>query len=405
MAEERRSAPRAHVSGVRITYESAAGDHVETDAINLARGGLFVATAKPLPVGKRIALEIEVVGEPEPWSTIGRVIWVREQPVGDRFPSGMGVKLIDIDDAIVAAIDKLVDAGERTEPGVGVAPNLPEPSWPPPAAAPPPVRPIPSAPVAAAVSAPERTILGVGVATPERYPRESAAAAAAEPKPAGDAGGVREESRRRGPIATRDPSVVIDLAAKGADAPAREPYDSSDRNAAPKRAGASRWLLVLLLLAIAGVAAYVLLDGDIDRFLKTSEPAAPPPPPVPPATPAPPFAQEHLAPPPAATIPATTAGSAAGAASNSPTPPAMAPAVVPGVVPGARPPAGAPPSVTVSPSSNVGPLGASPGPGSASAGPRRMPGPPYNASPSVRVGPSPQGGTAPKRTGAEDNPY
>jgi uncharacterized protein (TIGR02266 family) len=118
MADERRSARRARLSGVRITYESASGDRVESDAVDLARGGLFVRTAKPLAVGKRIALEIQVIGQPGPWSALGRVVWTRE-PGDAESPPGMGVKLIDIEDGVVAAINRLVDTREPTEPGVG----------------------------------------------------------------------------------------------------------------------------------------------------------------------------------------------------------------------------------------------------------------------------------------------
>jgi uncharacterized protein (TIGR02266 family) len=123
MADERRSARRAHIGGVRVTYESATGERVETVAQDLARGGLFVRTAKPLAVGKRLALEIQVVGEQGTWSALGRVVWIREAADGER-PAGMGVKLIDIEDSVVAAIDRLVETRERTEPGVG-APSAP----------------------------------------------------------------------------------------------------------------------------------------------------------------------------------------------------------------------------------------------------------------------------------------
>jgi uncharacterized protein (TIGR02266 family) len=124
MADERRSARRAHIGGVRVTYESATGDRVETVAQDLARGGLFVRAAKPLPVGKRIALEIQVIGEQGTWSALGRVVWTREAADGER-PAGMGVKLIDIEDSVAAAIDRLVETRERTEPGVGAPSTSP----------------------------------------------------------------------------------------------------------------------------------------------------------------------------------------------------------------------------------------------------------------------------------------
>src|SRR5579864_2948646 len=115
MAEERRSAPRARISGVRVTYESAAGDHVETEAPNIGRGGLFIASGKPLAVGKRIALEIQIAGELVPWSALGRVVWTREHADGERRPAGMGVKLIDVEDVVVTTIEGLVREREHRE--------------------------------------------------------------------------------------------------------------------------------------------------------------------------------------------------------------------------------------------------------------------------------------------------
>ncbi len=123
MADERRSARRARISGVRVTYESATGDRVEADAYDVARAGLFVRAAKPLATGKRIALEIQVVGEPELGRRSAELVWTRDTGDGE-LPPGMGVKLIDIEDSAAAAIDRLVERRERerTEPGVGERP-------------------------------------------------------------------------------------------------------------------------------------------------------------------------------------------------------------------------------------------------------------------------------------------
>ncbi len=120
MSEERRSAPRARLSGARVTFESAiGGDRVEANALNLGRGGLFVLTEKPLPVGKRIALDIQVVGEPTSWPALGRVIWARERADGERKPAGMGVKLIDVEDEALETIERLVEVGDPLlAPGV-----------------------------------------------------------------------------------------------------------------------------------------------------------------------------------------------------------------------------------------------------------------------------------------------
>jgi uncharacterized protein (TIGR02266 family) len=218
MAEERRSSHRVRIAGVRVTYESGTGERVETDAFDLGGGGLFVRTAMPLAIGKRISLEIQVIGEVGPWSAIGRVIWTREKGEGDAAPPGMGVKLIDADDAVLAAIERLVETRERTEPGVGKGSKPPPP---------------PVTPVIAVAPERERTLMGVGSA-PEEPP--------APPPP------------------SREASVAIDLVTTKAVA---APPPSPPKPPAPveKGGGSGRLVVILLLLVVAGVAAYVLLDG------------------------------------------------------------------------------------------------------------------------------------------------
>ncbi|MDP9033801.1 MAG: PilZ domain-containing protein [Myxococcota bacterium] len=120
---ERRSTPRASLPGVRVTYESAAGERVEADTLNLAPGGLFVRTRHAPKVGKRLVLDLGMHGSQETWSALGRVVWVRESDESANRPRGMGVKLIDADDAAVEAFERLVTgltaSGEHTRPGLG----------------------------------------------------------------------------------------------------------------------------------------------------------------------------------------------------------------------------------------------------------------------------------------------
>lgn len=203
------------ISGVRVTYESASGERVDADALDLGGGGVFVRTAAPLPVGKRIGLEIQVIGEPGPWAAVGRVVWTRTKGEGDQAPPGMGVKLIDADDAVIAAIERLVETRERTDPGVG------KPSTPPPTPEP--------APVVAVSQERERTLMGVGAA-------EEAAPARVPSQP------------------PREQSVAIDLVPKRAPPPPSPPPSA-------EKGGGGRWIVIMLLIVVAGVAAYVLLDG------------------------------------------------------------------------------------------------------------------------------------------------
>ena len=212
MVDERRTSPRVRISGVRVIYESGSGERVDAFALDLGAGGLFVRTAAPLAVGKRIALEIQVVGEALPWSALGRVVWSRDKGEGEKAPPGMGVKLIDADDAVLAAIARLVEMRERTEPGVGRGSTPPR-----------------SSPPEVFVAPPEheRTPLGVGTSSDE---------APATPRVLVDVVGDRAARRRTSP-APPPPAPV------------------------EKGGGAGRTLALLVLIVVAGVAAYVLLDA------------------------------------------------------------------------------------------------------------------------------------------------
>jgi uncharacterized protein (TIGR02266 family) len=254
MAEERRSNPRARISGARVNYESATGEGTEADALNLGRGGLFVRAAKPLPVGKRLALEIEVAGELVPWSALGRVVWVRQETEGERRPSGMGIKLIDVEDAVVATIERLVAERVHAEPGIGEVD---------------PGRHAAATPNLALGPTRERTILGVG--------------SGGRPGPMAppDLGGAPARDVTPAPAApAREASLAIDLVdseKRGTPSAHRERRDQmqpesyarpASRTPPPAKQGAGRWGVVLIVLAVAAVAAYVLLGGNLGAFLK-----------------------------------------------------------------------------------------------------------------------------------------
>ncbi len=103
---------------MRVTYEEASGRRVEAEALDVSAGGLFVLTEEMLAVGKRVSVDITLAGGSSKWSVLARVVWVRERG-SDAGPAGMGMKLIDADENMIAAIEKLVAARESTDPGTG----------------------------------------------------------------------------------------------------------------------------------------------------------------------------------------------------------------------------------------------------------------------------------------------
>jgi uncharacterized protein (TIGR02266 family) len=269
MSDERRTTHRAQVPGVHATYETASGDLQRAEVLDLAVGGLFLRTDAPAAVGKRVALDIEVKGEAAPWSALGRVVWIRPATVDEERPAGMAIKLIDIDDDVRVGIERLVAMRERTEPGVGGA-ATPEPGV---GGA---SSPEPGVGGAATPEPPpkERTVLGVGVPTPnELVPTpvafvpvevEMPVQVEAEPPPAATASPIaREASIAIDLVARKSIPVEAAIAAgpetRDAEAQSVAEAPSSEAGRAKKGRGRGGWLLLLAVL-VAAMAAYAFRE-------------------------------------------------------------------------------------------------------------------------------------------------
>lgn len=76
-------------------------------SVNLSKGGAFLETATPAPVGSALTLKL-AVGDADAYEVAARVTWVREQADPAAGPAGMGVEFDGIDDALGDVIDQLV---------------------------------------------------------------------------------------------------------------------------------------------------------------------------------------------------------------------------------------------------------------------------------------------------------
>jgi uncharacterized protein (TIGR02266 family) len=245
MAEDRRSAPRASLPGVRVTYESAGGEPREAEVTNLGTGGLFLRSDTPIAVGKRMSLDLHVAGESSPWTALGRIVWSRPADEGPGRPAGMGVKLIDVEDSVLSAIESLVAGREPTEPGVGHGPSAPTPQAPP----------------------RERTMLGVGNAIAARPEANDLAHVAGAPAsapvdvPEGPPEPAIELDVPPPPVMTPEPSLAIELVAKKVDSGRASAETGAQRRSARAR-GRRRVAAVsaLVVVATAAGSAYVYRD-------------------------------------------------------------------------------------------------------------------------------------------------
>jgi type IV pilus assembly protein PilZ len=79
---------------------------------NISRGGSFIATDKPLPVGTEFVFALGVPSMPEPLRLRGKVIWVTPSAEATKGnPAGMGIEFqYDADErrAKEAAVERLM---------------------------------------------------------------------------------------------------------------------------------------------------------------------------------------------------------------------------------------------------------------------------------------------------------
>jgi uncharacterized protein (TIGR02266 family) len=324
MTTERRTDARGK-SSARVTFTDATSDKPsEGELHDIGRGGMFVTTKTPLPVGKRIDVEVHAEGS-SPITGMARVVWVRDAAQGE-LPAGMGIKFIDVDNDALGAIDKIVglkkNVRERTMLGIpapkveapkaevpkpeatlkvevavppeakaphveapkpiksrertvlGIAPPAPrekELSWPddPPDAPPEPPKPEP-APVKKEASAPALEIGEASLSEPINFSEPGLTLPAEESKKEPEPEAVKEPEPAKAvePALPKEPAPTPVATPQVAEASMPEPRELPKREGG----GGGKWIAVLLLLGVAGGAAYYFRD-----MIFPPPPAAPTP--------------------------------------------------------------------------------------------------------------------------------
>jgi uncharacterized protein (TIGR02266 family) len=93
MAEPTQKEPRGPTN-LRIKFRSASLDQfIERYAVDVSRGGIFIRTREPLPVGTRLRLEFQLLDAAPLLAGEGTVVWIRENdPARGNVTPGMGVR-------------------------------------------------------------------------------------------------------------------------------------------------------------------------------------------------------------------------------------------------------------------------------------------------------------------------
>src|SRR5512138_3752913 len=99
---------------VRLSYGTI-DEFVDKFAVNISRGGVFIRTRDPKPVGTRVAFELRLQGGEPVVRGQGVVRWVQAEggPGRPRTAPGMGVQFTGLDAPSRALVERMVTLKER----------------------------------------------------------------------------------------------------------------------------------------------------------------------------------------------------------------------------------------------------------------------------------------------------
>jgi type IV pilus assembly protein PilZ len=72
---------------------------------NISKGGTFIKTKKPLPIGTRFLFKLSVPQRPSPFELVGEVIWATAEGA----EPGMGIRFVYSDDSQRADFESVVE--------------------------------------------------------------------------------------------------------------------------------------------------------------------------------------------------------------------------------------------------------------------------------------------------------
>lgn len=87
---------------------------------NISKGGTFIKTRKPLPIGTRFLFKLTVPQRDAPFELLGEVVWAS----GDGDEAGMGIKFVYSTDQQRTDFEGLVEQLMRDSLGVELAGRL-----------------------------------------------------------------------------------------------------------------------------------------------------------------------------------------------------------------------------------------------------------------------------------------
>src|ERR1041385_3695857 len=108
----------------KIKFKSSSLDQfIERYGVDVSRGGIFIRTREPLPVGTRLKLDFQLVDTAPLFKGDGTVVWIREHaPARAGVTPGMGVRFDRLTPESQTTLDTILEEKIRLQQS-GVAPG------------------------------------------------------------------------------------------------------------------------------------------------------------------------------------------------------------------------------------------------------------------------------------------
>ncbi len=234
-ANDKRAERRVPVAlRIRLRY-SDVDQFISKFAINISRGGMFLSSRNPKPIGTHLQFEMRLADDSPVIEGTGEVRWIREY---DRHqpnqPHGMGIRFYELKPDSHVVLERIIE--HRRSVGEQDDDSIPEPR----AVESAPGAPAPAPAVASVVTQPLPEIRldpapAAAVAPPDPVP------AAVDPEPSGGVDGALARARRlSGGIAADAGDLERELAAllEPVDVPLETSVDQASRDLAARLGGA-----------------------------------------------------------------------------------------------------------------------------------------------------------------------
>ena len=105
--QKQRADPRVDVE-LEVQYRTAQ-EFTAAYAKNISGGGIFIRSQKPLPLNSEVQVRFTLPGVLHPLAVRGLVVWTNPHPSRSSFPSGMGIKFMELDPKAKEIIARFVE--------------------------------------------------------------------------------------------------------------------------------------------------------------------------------------------------------------------------------------------------------------------------------------------------------